>query len=581
MFASLKRFHFRVSLGYCILAILWIILSESALHLLYPNNLPMQSALSVFKGILFVAATTLILFAVLRAELRKRDEIEAFLQSEINESARTLEALKHAENRFETIFHGSPVATGISRRDDGHIIDVNNAFVDMFGYKREEVIGRTTIEVGLWANPEKRSDAIKAITETGSVRRMELFGCTKSGKTIQLLASIQSIDLGDEVHGITMLYDITEQRKLEEQIHYQALLLSNVSDAVISTDVGFNIRTWNPAAEAIYGWKAEEVIGKPAGEILQGEYPHITRQAIYSQLQAAGVWRGEGKQRHKDGSWVHMMASTSYVYDREGHHIGVVSVNRDVTALIKAQQEKQAAEHLRRELDKQTELLRLKEEFISIVSHEFRTPLTVIAASSELVLTYYEQMPAERRIKHFQVILEQARFMTSLLNDVLTINRARAGKLEFNPMPLDLIAFCQETLERIEGVDKGKHNFVFTHEGELSNVRLDVKLLQHILVNLLSNAVKYSPDGGDVNLDVVRRTDEIVLRVSDQGIGIPAESLPRLYEPFYRAKNTGDIGGSGLGTAIVKESVDFHNGTIRYESEVGEGTTVTVSLPLT
>lgn len=581
MFASRKHFHFRVSLGYCILAILWILLSESVLHLLYPNNLPAQSALSLVKGLLFIAVTTFSLFAVLRAELQKRDQMEAFLQNEISESARTLEALKHAENRFATIFHGSPVATSISRRDDGNIVDVNDAFVEMFGYTRKEVIGRTSLEVGLWVHPEKRSNAVKVLTEIGNVRHMELLGRTKSGETIQLLASIQSIDLGDEAHGITMLYDITEQRKLEEQIHHQALLLSNVSDAVISTDVSLNIRTWNPAAEAIYGWKAEEVIGKPAAEIFRSEYPNTSREAILSQLQRTGTWRGEGKQRRKDGNWAHILASTSYVYDREGQHIGVVSVNRDITALIKAQEEKQAAEHLRRELDKQTELLRLKEEFISIVSHEFRTPLTVIAASSELVLTYYDRMPAERRVKHFQVILEQARFMTSLLNDVLTINRARAGKLEFNPMPLDLIAFCQETLERMEGVDKGKHNIVFTHEGVLSNVRLDIKLLQHILVNLLSNAVKYSPDGGDVHLDVVRRKDEVIFRVSDQGIGIPAESLPRLYEPFYRAKNTGDIGGSGLGTAIVKESVDFHKGTILYESEVGQGTTVTVKLPLT
>lgn len=579
MFALLKRIDYRVSFIYCVGSIIWILLAESILNIVLPGELLMQPLLSILKGFGFVVATTLLLFVFLRAELRQRDQIEMSLKNEISTRTQMLEALRKAEERFGKIFHGSPVATSITRRSDGYIIDVNDAFIEMFGYTLDEMIGHTTLEVGLWAVPDQRHDLLKAITEAGSLRNVDMRGRTKSGEVVHLLGSIQTIELGTEAHAIGMFYDITEQQKLEEQIHYQALLLSNVSDAVISTDTNFNIRTWNPAAEAIYGWKAEEVIGKSAVEVLQGEYPNTTRESIVSQLRTAGVWRGEGKQRHKDGSWIHVMASTSYVYDRDGRHIGIVSVNRDITTLLKARQEKQAAEQLRVELDQKTELLRMKEEFISIVSHEFRTPLTVITASGELVQSYYDRMPVERRLKHFQVILEQAQFMTGLLNDVLMFSKARAGKLDFNPMPLDVVAFCQETLERIEGVDKGKHNIAFTHEGELSHAQVDVKLLQHILINLLSNAVKYSPDGGDIQLHVTRDANEIVFRISDQGIGIPAESLPHLYEPFYRANNTGDIGGSGLGTAIVKESVDFHNGTIAYESEVGQGTTVTVRLP--
>jgi PAS domain S-box-containing protein len=364
-----------------------------------------------------------------------------------------------------------------------------------------------------------------------------------------------------------------------ERLRYQALLLQNVSDAVISTDVDFNIRSWNPAAELIFGWKADEAIGKSAIELLQTEYPHSTRESVLSQLQRVRVWNGETTSRRKDGTRVHLLASASSIRDKEGQHIGIVSVSRDITEVIKAQQEKKEAAQLRLELEQQTELLRLKEDFISVVSHEFRTPLTVIMSSSELLSTHYSQMPAERQLKHFQVILEQTKYMSALINDVLIINKARAGKLDFNPVPLDLISFCQDILQHLKEVDRGKHSIVFTSGGDLSNVKADVKLLQHILVNLLSNAIKYSPSGGEVHLAVVRQEDEVVFRVSDQGIGIPAESLPHLYEPFYRAKNTGDIGGTGLGTAIVKESVDSHKGTISYESEVGIGTTVTVKLP--
>lgn len=170
--------------------------------------------------------------------------------------------------------------------------------------------------------------------------------------------------------------------------------------------------------------------------------------------------------------------------------------------------------------------------------------------------------------------------MVDLLDDVLAVNKARAGKLDFNPAPIDLINFCQMTLERIQSVDHKKHNFVFTHEGDFSDQIMDAKLLQHILVNLLSNAVKYSPDGGEVHLDVKRQGDDVMFCVSDQGIGIPPECIAKLYEPFYRANNTGEIGGTGLGMTIVKESVELHNGTIDCESRLGVGTTFTVRVPM-
>jgi PAS domain S-box-containing protein len=574
-----KRFDFRVSIVYFITASLWIVLSDNALNAVLSGSPRLLSAFSVLKGWGFVCITTLALFAILRIELRKRDNVETILQQDIIERTKTLEALRHSEARFETIFHGSPVATSISRREDGHIIDANDAFLALFEYTRDEMIGHTSQQLGLWVNPELRDAAVQSIADTGSAHHVELEGLTKTGNLIRVLASTRSIVLGNKPHFVSMFYDVSEQRKLEEQAQYQALLLTNVSDAVLSTDTQFNIQSWNPAAEAIYGWKAAEVIGKPVASVLKGDFLETTEEEALAELQANGHWHGQIVHLRKDGSRIHLFASTSYVYDKRGQHIGVVSVNRDISDLLKAQQERQEAAELRIQIQKQSELVRLKESFISIVSHEFRTPLTVIMASAELILNYAEKMPPERRTNHLTVVLEQARFMTELLEDVLTINKARAGRLDFNPTPIDLAAFIQETLERIRGVDKGIHQFVFAQEGDLSAVPVDVKLLQHILVNLLSNAVKYSPDGGEVRLDVARQNGEIVLKVSDRGIGIPPEYLAHLYEPFLRANNTGKIGGTGLGMAIVKESVDLHKGTIHYESEVGVGTTATVTLP--
>jgi PAS domain S-box-containing protein len=429
MLASLKRFDVRVSVGYFVAAMVWILLSDNTLGLLFSSNPPLLLVLSSLKGGMFVTLTTVALFIVLRTKARKRDRVE--------------QALQHSEKRFRTVFHGGPVATSISQVKMGYIVDVKDAFLEMFGYTREELIGHTSVELGLSTNLERSPAAVNAVAEAGGIRDFELQGRAKSGEIIYLLASIRVIDLENEPHFVSMFYDVTDQRKLQEQVRYQALLLENVSDAVVSTDVDFNIRSWNPAAEAIFGWKAEEVIGKSVKELFQPEYLNSTRENVLNQVQTLGVWRGETTYRRKDGSRVHLSASMSYICDKDDHGIGIVSVNRDITEVVKVEKEKQEAAQLRLEIQKQTELVRLKENFISIVSHEFRTPLTVIMSSSELLRTHYGRMPAERQLKHFQIILEQTKYMAVLIDDVLTINKARAGKLDFNPAPLDLVAFSR------------------------------------------------------------------------------------------------------------------------------------------
>lgn len=571
------RLDVRVTLAYVVVALLWIVFSDRLLELLVSGNEALLVTISTMKGAAFVLVSALALFLMLRSELRKRDFFEQALEADIDKQTETLETLRESERRFAMIFHGSPVPTGISRFDNAKIVDVNDALLKLYGYTREELIGRTSAEMHLFDYPEMREEILRTIKDNGYLRDHEVLGHTKTGKTLHLLASSQLIELGHEPHMVSMFYDVSEHRKLEEQVQYQALLLANVSDAVISTDAHYNIRSWNPPAEAIYGWKAEEVLGQPVEDVLHGEYAN--KEDALLELLENGVWYGTGTQRRKDGTQVHILASTSHIKDSAGNSLGFVSVNRDITDLRQAEEERQAAERLRRELDQQADLLRLKEDFISVVSHEFRTPLSVIMSSGELMHNYYDRMPRERQMHHIDIILAQAQFMTELLGDVLMINKAGAGKLEFNPMPLNLVSFCQETLERVEVLNEGKHQFAFTHEGDMTDVRLDVKQLQHILVNLLSNAVKYSPDGGEVRLDVKAENGSVEFRISDQGIGIPAESLAHLYEPFYRGRNTGDIGGTGLGLPIVKAGVDRHGGTIACETALNAGTTFVVRLP--
>jgi signal transduction histidine kinase len=177
--------------------------------------------------------------------------------------------------------------------------------------------------------------------------------------------------------------------------------------------------------------------------------------------------------------------------------------------------------------------------------------------------------------------------MTKLLEDVLTIGKAEAGKLQFNPKSLDLVAFCHQIVESMQSLAvyqhfhaSHQHTLTFTVHGDCTNAQMDENLLEHILTNLLSNAIKYSPAGGVVKFDLVCNSSSAVFRIQDSGIGILKEDIDKLFDSFGRASNVGTIQGTGLGLAIVKRCVDLHGGKIAVESELGVGTTFTVTLPL-
>lgn len=252
----------------------------------------------------------------------------------------------------------------------------------------------------------------------------------------------------------------------------------------------------------------------------------------------------------------------------------------EVLVRVKNQLALQAAkEDIRSALEKEKELNLLKSRFISTASHEFRTPLTTILSSAELLESYGEQWTQDKKLKHIQRIQLAVKHMTELLNDVLLIGKAEAGKLEFNPILLDLIEFCSILVEEIQ-LTTITHKIAFYTQNQCPKAYLDEKLLRHILENLLSNAIKYSPQGGTVNFDLVCEQEKVIFRIQDRGIGIPAADLDKLFDSFHRASNVGTISGTGLGLSIVKKAVELHGGQIVVQSQVGVGTEFIVTLPL-
>ena len=261
--------------------------------------------------------------------------------------------------------------------------------------------------------------------------------------------------------------------------------------------------------------------------------------------------------------------------------------------------ERQRAENAAKQsLEKEQELNDLKSRFITTASHEFRTPLSIILTSAELLECFGADCPIEKRQRYVQKIREAVQGMTTILSDMLTLGKAESGTLEFKPGVLDLAAFCHELVEDLQLATDRQPLIRLNLTGNCNAVALDGNLLMWTLMNLLSNAIKYSPQGGHIILEVAcplsaresaatshrnqrnQATRVVTFRVKDQGIGIPTEDLPRLFESFHRAKNVETIGGTGLGLAIVQRCVELHGGTIVMESQVDQGTTVTVTLPI-
>ncbi|QJE96178.1 sensor histidine kinase [Luteolibacter luteus] len=253
---------------------------------------------------------------------------------------------------------------------------------------------------------------------------------------------------------------------------------------------------------------------------------------------------------------------------------------RIIAAVTDKTEQLRTEETMRRALENERELSELRSRFTAIVSHEFRTPLGVIMSAVELLRNYHDKLPVEHRVDLFEDIHAATRRMGDLMEQVLVLGGADAGKLAFTPELLDLEGLCAKLVDESLSATLHKcpieHDFAPTLEGAIASE----SLLRHILSNLLSNAAKYSAEGSPVSFRVSRENREAVFTVSDRGIGIPSEDQSRLFEAFHRASNVADLPGSGLGLLITKRCVELHGGSIGFLSEAGEGTTFTVRLPV-
>lgn len=316
----------------------------------------------------------------------------------------------------------------------------------------------------------------------------------------------------------------------------------------------------------------------------------LVDQAIAGMLTLPSATRvrelGESYSRHyasaanaaQRASQVAWLLAFAFIVAASGYII--LRMRRSAHALAKATTELESAlASLGVEKEKHQELAELKSRFVSMTSHEFRTPLSVVLSSAELLQVYGQRWSEDKRHTHLVRVQNAATYMKQMLDDVLLIGRAEAGKLETEPKPVDIEVFCTDLLETLRLHFDSERDIEFTTSGALQNLAVDQQLLMHILDNLLSNAFKYSPPQSTIHFDVSRDGDQVVFTIEDEGIGISREDQQRLFETFHRGENVGDVSGTGLGLAVVKKSVDVLLGSIAVKSELGAGSTFEVRIP--
>ncbi|MFZ4662535.1 MAG: PAS domain S-box protein [Caldilineaceae bacterium] len=278
---------------------------------------------------------------------------------------------------------------------------------------------------------------------------------------------------------------------------------------------------------------------------------------------------------HQNGTPLYFLISAAPLFDKQGDYSGSLLVITDISV------QKQAEETLRLALAKEKELGELKSRFISMASHEFRTPLATILALTETINAYRHKLSDAQIRQRLERIMEQVDHLKDIMEDVLLLAQLQARRAQFNPSKQDLDALCRTLLDEFQGRADVKHQLIYHAAPGDYTIQLDPKLMRQIISNLLSNAIKYSSAEKPVQITLAQHEMQCVLHVRDDGIGIPPADLPHLFEPFHRASNVGTIAGTGLGLVITKEAIELHNGLITVESQLGQGTIFTVHLPLT
>ncbi len=499
------------------------------------------------------------------------------------EPEHTQEGLRTSEIRYRRLFESARDGILILNAASRQITDVNPFMVEFLGYSRAEFLGKELWEIGLFKDKDDSQTAFRELQKTGYIRYEDMPLQTKAGKlwNVEFISNVYP----ENDHQVIQcnIRDITERKRAEEAKFLMAAIVESSEDSIISINLDRTITTWNKGAELLYGFPAEEALGKPLSMLTLPRDLEEVLANVDKIRQGETVEPFETERRQKDGPHLHLAVVLSPVKDAAGRIIGVSTVTRDITERKRGEAEREqllaSAQAAQAEAERANHL---KDDFLATLSHELRTPLTAIVGWAEMLGdSKLDPVASSRAV---EVIRRNARMQVQMIDDLLDVSRIVTGKLRLSVQPVDLGAVIIAAVEGVRPAAEAKEiRFQLQLDSPAGQVSGDPDRLQQVAWNLVSNAIKFTPKGGRVLVRLERVESHVEVAVSDTGQGIAPEFLPHVFDRFRQADatTTRAFGGLGLGLAIVRQLVELHGGTVRVESAgEGLGSTFTVSLPL-
>ncbi|MEN3334594.1 MAG: hypothetical protein V7641_3959 [Blastocatellia bacterium] len=538
------------------------------------------------------------------------------------EQKRAAQVLKASEERFSKAFKANPDPMAIHAIRDGRFVEVNDSFLHISGYTRDEVVGHKIADLGFLADPNYFNAAARMLSEQGRLKDFEFEFCTKAAERRWGLISAEIIEIGGESYILSTTSDITARKQVEattrlhRRVEDQLSLLVDASgfllsalepQAVLTAILDLSRRLIPADAYAVWRYRAAArrwEISCAAG--LSESYRQVTIDALGAALPAQippvvcedveqdplladrrALYLAEGI-RSLLAVPLHLYGEncgTIAFYFKQAHQFGPAEI-RIATALanlasaaVTTAELFQEQKRLRLQAEESN---RLKDEFLATVSHELRTPLTPLLGWTYLLQT--QKVDAATLASALEVIERNVRAQTQIVNDILDVSRIMTGKLRLEMQTLTLAPIIAAAIETVRPTAVARDiHITATLDQLVDEVRCDPDRLQQIVWNLLSNALKFTPEGGKLSVLLTRRESKAQIIVSDTGQGISADFLPHVFDRFRQADSsyTRKHGGLGLGLAIVRHLVELHGGTVEaYSAGPNQGARFTVGLPL-
>ena len=518
---------------------------------------------------------------------------------DITESKQAEVALQQSEERFASVFHSSPTPIALTRLVDGKIMNVNEAFCQLFGYSHEEIVGHTSLELGI-SDPESRQKAVETLKEKGLIRDLEQKARNRNGAQLYILNSVETINVNGESFALTTIIDITERKQAEAALQktYDELeikvqertaalsqanallqaLLDNTPDQIYFKDLQCRfIRNSRSQASLLGLSDPIQAVGKTDFDF----FPHAAK--AYAEEQE--VMRS-GKPLVDFEEWVvwpsgkETWVSTTKVPLRnsDGETIGIFGISRDIT---ERKHTELAIQQLNADLEQQAVQLQNAnkelEAFSYSVSHDLRAPLRAVDGYTRILVEDYEAILDAEGKRVCSVISAEARRMGQLIDDLLAFSRL--GRKEMHLSNIEMKALAVSTLnELISESDRERLEFKIA---SLPSVQADSSLMHQVWINLLSNALKFTSKKERAIIEVGSKSgqDEIIYYVHDSGAGFDMDYANKLFGVFQRLHSESEFEGTGVGLAIVQRIIRRHGGRVWAEGEVGNGATFYFALP--